>query len=195
VELRTITNANHPFGPPGAPGIGTELTILGVGPDGKEILPILVEGATSHGAVQAAADDSGVFAIDLPVTDGSTPVSYYAVEVRSPALETGQYYVYRFVAPLPAGAGPLQWEDFYAPGTPVEQTVWSAFVAHLNDDDRHLPINGEDGEVVGHVGGVPAWTTVSGTGDMQALIYDPLGYATDAFNLGNSYGNLDGGTF
>lgn len=35
----------------------------------------------------------------------------------------------------------------------------------------------------------------SGAGDMQALIYDPAGRATNAFDLSNHAGVLDGGTF
>jgi len=35
----------------------------------------------------------------------------------------------------------------------------------------------------------------AGTGDMQTLIYDPRGVATDTFDLSNFTGNLDGGVF
>ena len=35
----------------------------------------------------------------------------------------------------------------------------------------------------------------AGTGDMQTLIYDPRGVASDAFNLSNLTGAIDGGVF
>jgi hypothetical protein len=35
----------------------------------------------------------------------------------------------------------------------------------------------------------------AGSGDMQTLIYDPRGVATDTFDLSNLTGNLDGGVF
>ena len=35
----------------------------------------------------------------------------------------------------------------------------------------------------------------SGSGDMQSLIYDPSGRATNAFDLSNQTGILDGGVF
>lgn len=35
----------------------------------------------------------------------------------------------------------------------------------------------------------------AGTGDMQTLIYDPRGFAADAFNLSNLTGSIDGGVF
>lgn len=38
-------------------------------------------------------------------------------------------------------------------------------------------------------------STISPDGLMQTLIYDPRGLHTDAFNLENLTGNLDGGTF
>lgn len=35
----------------------------------------------------------------------------------------------------------------------------------------------------------------SGTGDMQSLIYDPQGRATNVFDIGNLTGVIDGGVF
>lgn len=63
---------------------------------------------------------------------------------------------------------------------------------------RLLPAWGGEpnGSLLGVVDGDPAWMTAPpGSGDMQALIYDPRGIANDTFLLDNLTGNLDGGTY
>ena len=58
------------------------------------------------------------------------------------------------------------------------------------------PADANNGEMLAAADG--AWIIVpapAGTGDMQSLIYDPQGRATNVFDIGNLTGVIDGGVF
>lgn len=58
------------------------------------------------------------------------------------------------------------------------------------------PATANNGEMLAAADG--AWIVVpapAGTGDMQSLIYDPQGRATNVFDISNLTGVIDGGVF
>lgn len=106
--------------------------------------------------------------------------SYYAVTLRLPQRTE------LFRVQVPESLGVLELADLVA-GAAVDPADIAA--------GRLLPLGGVAGQVLTQTAVGAAWASVSGTGDMQSLIYDPRGIRADTFDLQHLTGNLDGGSF
>lgn len=137
---RILTNANKPIEYPDGRGPAFSLRFTLVAADLRTVLPVVSDDGTVIGHVDVGVDDlvDGVFQVGLEVTDGTNPESYYLVDAWQAGPEPDQAYHYRFSASVPAGAGPLQWEDFYIPGNEITASEHSALIDHANNESRHI---------------------------------------------------------
>ena len=121
MTVRTLTNSANPFSFPNAVAGDVALRLTLVDAVTHEAVAALVQGAAPMGAVQVLVEEmvAGVFSITLETTTATDPATEYLVEMWQRGLDDGQRFYWRFFAPLPDGAGELQWADFYDPGALV----------------------------------------------------------------------------
>jgi len=121
-------------------------------------------------------------AITVATQDQVHGETYYRVEVRAGAT----CWTRRVQVPTADGSD-LTWAAFVGLTAPV------APPANRLLPDAALIANGWSLTVAQ---GQPVWSPViPGSGDMQALLYDPRGVRADAFSTVNLTGAIDGGTF
>jgi hypothetical protein len=121
-------------------------------------------------------------AITVATQDQLHGETYYQVEVRHGTSR----WCKRVQVPTAAGAD-LTWAEFVGLSAPVAPPA-----SRLLPDAALIA----DGWSLTVAQGQPVWSPViPGSGDMQALLYDPRGVRADAFSAPNLTGAIDGGTF
>lgn len=186
MTTRVLTNENRAFGPPTTAAGEVSLRFTLVGPDLGKALPVLGSDSAPFGSVDVLAADmvDGVFSVDLFITEDSAPESHYLVDVWQQGPEPGQRYHERFVGDIPAGAGAVQWEAFYIPGSPFEPSEWSAFLLHATTEsgpiaaDKHLTQADRDA-----IDGLDTYSLIAGEimgGDKVVALSGGLAVLADA---------------